>query len=106
MVVKETLLVEELNNIVKIKEELADTKRKKDPGRGGLRFVNKGKNVEEKPIVFVKALTSKEISESSKPMVVKPLKKVVQPRKNVKASLGEDEENVHAGSPLFPKICN
>ncbi|MBA0674814.1 hypothetical protein Goari_016389 [Gossypium aridum] len=42
-------------------------------------------------------------------MVVKPLKKVVQPRKvlfHYYASLGEDEENVHAGSPLFPKIYN
>ncbi|KAH1115627.1 hypothetical protein J1N35_009005, partial [Gossypium stocksii] len=76
---KESLIAEELANFVKVKKELVGIKlmlekfntrsnklneiltaRKKEPIKGGLGFVDKGKAVMESPIVFVKASSLKE----------------------------------------------
>lgn len=48
----------------------------KEIGRGGLDFVDKGKAVEEQPMVFIKALSLKETRESLKPIIAKPVKKI------------------------------
>ncbi|KAH1032315.1 hypothetical protein J1N35_044489 [Gossypium stocksii] len=98
--VHESLLVEDFNNLVKVKKELADTTpmlenfntnnnkldeilviEKRDPGRGRLSFVNKGKAVMTSPTFFVKTSSSNEVGESSKHLILEPSKKNVHSHK-------------------------
>lgn len=51
--------------------------RRRDLRKRGLGFVDKGKDVMPSPMIFVKTSSSKEVGESSKPMLIKTFKKIV-----------------------------
>ncbi|MBA0683407.1 hypothetical protein Goari_025069 [Gossypium aridum] len=94
--VKESLIVEDLDNQIKVKKELVKAKlmlekfttsRNKldeilaigmrDLGMGGLRYVDKRKVVIQNPTSFVKASSSSDSSECSNLVLIKNNKKVI-----------------------------